>query len=173
MPLETNNLNPIPVLNTPRESLVGGRPTGIAKRQYNCHECDYQGHRSKALFKHSIESGHKKIDSLTENCYTCKQECDNFIDLMKHRKSAHYNIISECHGFKAGSCRFGDKCYYRHTSTQSVSGSVNNVASSSDSFHQGLQELPPDLKELTQGFQNLMSKFLSSRDRQRNRLQGH
>ena len=152
---------------------MGGRPTGIAKRQYNCHECDYQGHRSKALFKHSIESGHKKIDSLTENCYTCKQECDNFIDLMKHRKSAHYNIISECHGFKAGSCRFGDKCYYRHTSTQSVSGSVNNVAGSSDSFHQGLQELPPDLKELTQGFQNLMSKFLSSRDGQRNRLQGH
>merc|ERR1711860_263470 len=103
------------------------RPTGLnIRRQYNCHECDYQGHRSKALFKHSLESGHKKIDSLTENCYTCKQECDNFISLMKHRKAAHYSIISECHGFKAGSCRFCDQCYYRHTSSQNVPESVSS-----------------------------------------------
>ena len=47
------------------------------------------------MFKHSMESGHRKIDSLTENCYTCKQEFENFIALMKHRKSAHYSIISE------------------------------------------------------------------------------
>ena len=166
------NPDPIPVLNSPRENIVGNKPLGVVRRQYNCHECDYQGHRSKALFKHSLESGHKKIDSLTETCYTCRQECDNFISLMKHRKAAHYSIISECHGFKSGSCWFGDQCYYRH-GIPSVSGSANSEAKSSDSFQQGLQEFPPDLTELTQGFQELMSKFLSGRDRQRSRHQGH
>ena len=177
------NHRPIPVLDPPRQSIVGSRPAGIVRRQYNCHQCDYQGHRSKALYKHSIETGHKKIDSLTENCFTCKQECDNFIDLMKHRKSAHYDIISECHGFKAGACRFGDQCYYRHARTPSASGAVSNVASGSDSvsnvenisdsFHRGLQEVPPDLAELTQGIQDLMSKFLLGRERQKDRHPGH
>ena len=167
------NHRPIPVLDPPRQSIVGSRPAGIVRRQYNCHQCDYQGHRSKALYKHSIETGHKKIDSLTENCFTCKQECDNFIELMKHRKSAHYDIISECHGFKAGACRFGDQCYYRHARTPSGSESVSNVGNGSDSFHRGLQEVPPDLAELTQGIQDLMSRFLLGRERQKDRHPGH
>ena len=178
-----NHHHPIPVLDSPRQNIVGSRPTGIVRRQYNCHQCDYQGHRSKALYKHSIESGHKKIDSLTETCFTCKQECDNFVELMKHRKSAHYDIISECHGFKAGACRFGDHCYYRHAKTPSGSVSVSNVVNTSDpvsgvgngsdSFHRGLQEVPPDLAELTQGIQDLMSKFLLGRERQTDRQSGH
>ncbi len=50
--------------------------------------------------------------------------------------------------------------------TRIQSKRVNSEPKSSDSFHQDLQEFPPDLAELTQGFQNLMSKFLLSRDRQ-------
>ena len=102
---------------------------------------------------------------------------------MRHRKAAHYSIISECHGFKAGSCRFGDQCYYRHARTSSDSESVSNVANGSDSvsnvgngsdsFHRGLQEVPPDLAELTQGIQDLMSRFLLGRERQKDRHPGH
>ena len=150
----------------PREN-ISPRPAGIVRRQYNCHECDYQGHRSKALYKHSIESGHRKIDSLEETCFTCNQTLDNFIELMRHRKASHYDIIGECHSFKAGDCRFKERCYYRHTNTQSIP-----LRGQDESFPQGQIEFPPDLKELTLGFQNLMSQFLSNREKQRSRLTG-
>ena len=157
------------------------RPTGLnIRRQYNCHECDYQGHRSKALYKHSVEAKHSKIDSLSETCYTCKQTFDNFMVLMKHRKEAHYDTISECHGFKAGDCKFGDRCYYRHSvasaGVTSRPAQTNNNGShsenkSNDSFQEDLQ-IPPDLKELTVGFQKLMSQFLFNRERTENRQRG-
>ena len=108
----------IPTFISPPRENISHRPAGFVRRQYNCHECDYQGHRSKALFNHSIVSGHKKIDSLEETCFTCLQTFDNFIDLMKHRKVSHYDIISECHKFKAGGCQFKERCYYKHTATQ-------------------------------------------------------
>ena len=97
--------------------------------------------------------------------------------LMKHRKSAHYDLINECHGFKTGSCRFGESCYYKHSSGQTESGILNQATESktisNDSFHQGLSEFPPDLKELTLGFQQLMSTFLSRREGFRSRQSGH
>ena len=156
-------------------------------RQYNCHECDYQGHRGKALYKHSILSKHTKIDSLAETCYTCKNTFDNFMALMKHRKEAHYDTISECHSFKAGDCKFGSQCYYRHsvasegvTSNTGVQGvhANNNIQAHgetkrlhNDSFHEDLQ-IPPDLMELTKGLQKLMLQFLSNREKTENRQRG-
>ena len=86
---------------------------------------------------------------------------------MKHRKSAHYDIINDCHGFKAGTCKFGEHCYYKHPGGQNESNTGSN-----DSFHQGLSEVPPDLKELTLGFQALMSTFLSRREGFRSRHSG-
>ena len=156
-------------MTTVREEYDSGRPNGIVTRQYNCHECDFQGNRSKALYKHSIESKHKKIDSLAETCYTCKQNFENFNVLMKHRKAAHYDIISECHSYKAGDCKFGDRCYYKHSTDQNNS---HKKGTDTDPFHQG-EEIPPDLKELTLGFQNLMSMFLSKRGNLRSRQSGH
>ena len=157
----------IPTFISPPRENISHRPAGFVRRQYNCHECDYQGHRSKALFNHSIESGHKKIDSLEETCFTCLQTFDNFIDLMKHRKASHYDFISECHKFKAGGCQFKERCYYRHTATQNPPDIGQD-----DSFPQGQEEFPPDLKELTLGFQSLMSTFLSNREKQRSRQSG-
>ena len=160
-------VNNIPVVANSR--VEQNRPSGInIRRQYNCHECDFQANKSKILFKHSVETGHRKIDSLTETCYTCKETFDNFIVLMKHRKSAHYAIINECHSFKAGACRFGESCYYKHSGNE-----IAPKATCNDSFHQGLEEFPPDLKELTLGFQSLMSTFLSRREGFKNRLSGH
>ena len=169
-------------ISPPKEN-ISPRPAGIVRRQYNCHECDYQGHRSKALFNHSIESGHRKIDSLEETCYTCRQTFENFIVLMKHRKASHYDTISECHRFKSGECPFKERCYYRHTNAQNVPlrgqnnsfpPSIQNVPLrvQNDSFPQGQEEIPPDLRELTLGFQSLMSTFLSNREKQGNRQPG-
>ena len=167
----------------PREN-ISPRPAGIVRRQYNCHECDYQGHRSKALFNHSIESGHRKIDSLEETCYTCRQTFENFIVLMKHRKASHYDTISECHRFRsAGECQFKERCFYRHTNAQNVPlrgqnnsfpPSIQNVPLrvQNDSFPQGQEEFPPDLRQLTLGFQSLMSTFLSNREKQGSRQPG-
>lgn len=159
--------NQIPVVASYRD-VAQNRPDGAnIRRQYNCHECDFQANKSKILFNHSVRSGHRKIDSLTETCFTCKQTFENFIVLMKHRKSAHYDLINECHGFKAGSCRFGESCYYKHSG-----GQAESKTNSNDSFHQGLSEIPPDLKELTLGFQHLMSTFLSKREDFRSRQSG-
>ena len=157
----------IPTFISPPRENISHRPAGFVRRQYNCHECDYQGHRSKALFNHSIVSGHKKIDSLEETCFTCLQTFDNFIELMKHRKASHYDIISECHKFKAGGCQFKERCYYKHTATQNPPDRGHN-----DSFPQGQEEFPPDLKQLTLGFQSLMSTFLSNREKLRSRQSG-
>ena len=166
----------------PNIPVVLSRPSGIVPRQYNCHECDYQGHRSKALYRHSVLSGHRKIDSLSETCYTCKETFENFEILMKHRKAAHIDTVSECHSFKAGNCRFGSHCYYRHSvntggvtthsdDRQTDKPSSWSKSADSDSFQEDL-ELPPDLKELTMGFQSLMSQFLLKRERTRNRQLG-
>ena len=151
--------------------MSNSRPSSNVPRQYNCHECDYQAHRGKALYKHSILSKHTKIDSLAETCYTCKNTFDNFMVLMKHRKEAHYDTISECHSFKAGDCKFGNQCYYRHSvASEGVTSNTgvhakNNIQAHSetkklhnDSFHEDLQ-IPPDLKELTKGLQKLMLQF--------------
>ena len=108
-----------------------------------------------------------KIDSLEETCFTCLQTFDNFIELMKHRKASHYDTISECHKFKAGGCQFKERCYYKHTATQNPPDKGQD-----DSFPQGQEEFPPDLRELTLGFQSLMSTFLSNREKQRSRQSG-
>ena len=168
----------IPTFISPPRENISPRPPGIVRRQYNCHECDYQGHRSKALFNHSIESGHKKIDSLEETCYTCKQTFENFVVLMKHRKASHYDTISECHRFKSGDCQFKERCFYRHTNTQNVPlrGNTNTqnipLRGQNDSFPQGQEEFPPDLRELTLGFQSLMSTFLLNREKKGSRQPG-
>ena len=177
-PAVINSPSPIPVV------MSKPRPTGIVSRQYNCHECDFQGHRGKALYKHSILSKHSKIDSLAETCYTCKNTFDNFMVLMKHRKEAHYDTISECHSFKAGDCKFGSRCYYRHSvASEGVTSNTgalfdNNTGAHSetkrldnDSFHEDLQ-IPPDLKELTKGLQKLMLEFLLNREKTENRHRG-
>ena len=161
---EKVQVNSIPVVARDAQS----RPDGSKiRRQYNCHECDFQTNKSKLLYNHSVKSGHRKIDSLMETCFSCNETFENFIVLMKHRKSAHYDIINECHGFKAGNCKFGEHCYYKHPGDQAKSKTISN-----DSFHQGLSEFPPDLKELTLGFQTLMLTFLSRREGFRGRLSG-
>ena len=167
---ENISLSAIPVM------ISNQKPSGIVKRQYNCHECDYQGHRSKALYKHSVETKHNKIDSLAETCYTCRQTFDNFMVLMKHRKEAHYDTISECHGFKAGDCKFGSRCYYRHSEVsgetfQSKNNGSNNEKGSNDSFQEEVK-LPPDLNELTEGIKKLMSQFLLNREKTEKRQRG-
>ena len=52
------------------------------RRSYNCEECAFQasgGGSSKALLKHSKDSGHK-TNSLEERCYNCDEVFNTFTD---------------------------------------------------------------------------------------------
>ena len=111
-------------------------------RSYNCEECAFQatgGGSSKALLKHSRESGHK-TNSLEERCYSCDEIFSNFTDLMIHRREKHTDKINKCRYYAEGSCKFGLRCWYSHEMTENR----DNVALD---FRKEKESIPPDVRQ--------------------------
>ena len=111
------------------------------ERNYNCESCDFQATglgSSKALLKHSVDTGHK-TNSLEEKCYTCDKVCKNFTDLMIHRKEEHQDKINKCRYFLDNSCRFGHRCWYSHDQAKSNE--------KKDLDFQGKDPIPPDVRK--------------------------
>ena len=122
-------------------------------RQYNCHQCPFQGNSSKNLYRHFRLTGHK-TDKLSEKCYTCDKVCQNFEDLMIHRKEAHPLSVGMCRYFQENKyCKFEAKCYYSHTYQQNSPQPV---------FHQNKEPSPPDqpMAEMLVMLKELMSTYI-------------
>ena len=149
-------------------------------RQYNCHQCSFQGTNSKNLKRHVRESQHTQFDSLKETCYTCNQVCMDFEDLMVHRKTVHASIINECRYFKEGRCKHSSsECWYRHgsyaevvsNSNQSIPANSNQSLSPNPNFQSANTAFPPDkldtvvmlLKELVMASQQSKENNLRKR----------
>ena len=128
----------IQILNSQQKIPVLNRQA----RSYNCEECAFQatgGGSSKALLKHSRESGHK-TNSLEERCYSCDEIFGNFTDLMIHRRDKHIDKINKCRYYVEGSCKFGARCWYSHEMTENR----DNVALD---FRREKGPIPPDVRQ--------------------------
>ena len=113
----------------------------IKERNYNCECCDFQATgqgSSKALLKHSVDTGHK-TNSLEEKCYTCDKVCKTFTDLMIHRREEHQDKINKCRYFLDNTCRFGHRCWYSHEQAK------NNDKKDLD--FQEKDSIPPDVRK--------------------------
>ena len=131
-------------------------------RQYNRHQCPFQGNSSKNLTRHFKVTGHK-TDMLSEKCYTCDKTCENFDDLMIHRKEAHPFAIGMCRYFQENKyCKFENKCYYSHTYEQS---SLKQV------FQKNKEPSPPDqsMTELFVMLKDLMTTYIQVKGEQSER----
>ena len=121
-------------------------------RQYNCHQCQFQGNSSKNLYRHFRLTGHK-TDKLSEKCYTCDKVCQNFEELMIHRKEAHPQAIGICRYFEENKYCKNAKCYYSHTQEQRTPNQV---------FHKDKNPPPPDqpMAELFVMLKELMTTYI-------------
>lgn len=111
------------------------------ERNYNCESCDFQATgqgSSKALLKHSVDTGHK-TNSLEEKCYTCDKVCKTFTDLMIHRREEHQDKINKCRYFLDNTCRFGHRCWYSHDQ--------DKKNDKKDSDFQEKDSIPPDVRK--------------------------
>ena len=158
------------------------------QREYNCHDCGFQGTNSKNLKRHVRESQHSKFDSLHETCHTCGQTSSDFEQL----KISHPNIINECRYFRESRCNWGSDCWYRHgisanealsqshnisqTHNQNMSSNLSQNATSNPNFHSVNTGFPPDKLEtvvrlLTELVMSQKSQQ-SREDSSKRRLQG-
>ena len=137
-------------------------------RNYNCHECDFQGNSSKNLHKHLRENGHKG-DPVSERCYTCNEACNNFDDLMIHRKNRHGDKINSCRYFLEGGCKYDESnCWYRHdpiktnhvnaSPTPNIQTKLPNNNQTKQNFHSTQDQFPPDqISQICAQLQNLVT----------------
>ena len=136
--------NHIPVLT----QSLRGRDLNILNgkkiKQYNCHDCEYEGTSSKELRKHVNSTGHKNHDDLSEKCFSCNLVCLNFEDLMDHRKRSHYSIINKCRYFKEGNCKFQNSCWYSHDLSERTNNVEAQVPKTLD-FQKEKESIPPDM----------------------------
>ena len=76
------------------------------------------------------------------------------MDLMKHRKTHHYNELKVCKFILSGeTCHFRDRCFYRHTATPTTGPApapdinnmnMKNIANRDQGFQLPQQSVPPD-----------------------------
>lgn len=131
----------------------------VDSRQYNCHQCSFQGNNSKNLYRHFRITGHM-TDKLSEVCYTCDKSCENFEELMVHRKQAHPLAVRICRYFQENKyCKFEGKCYYSHTFSQSTPQQSQQV------FQKEKEPSPPDqsVTDLLVMLKDLMSTYIQVR----------
>ena len=90
-------------------------------QQFNCDECSYQGNEKIELVKHMYHTKHQPSNSTklsssdNYSCHSCGEKYGSKEDLMKHRKTKHFDIIKKCRYFAQGNCGFESKiCWYRH-----------------------------------------------------------
>ena len=119
-----------------------GKQTPALSRSWNCHQCAFQGTNAKTLYNHIRASAHTETDDTKVTCYVCQQLCQDWNQMMIHRRDNHYNDLNMCRYTESG-CRFSDRCFYRHTPRVSQ----NNVMLSQDAnpdFQVSPKKTPPD-----------------------------
>ena len=130
-------------------------------RQYNCLECPFQADgkgSSKSLLRHAKQTKHK-TSSLEEKCYTCHKVCQNFEELMLHRRDNHRDSINFCRYLSEDSCKFGARCWYSHDVTKKDVGSKQNLG-----FRKEKESIPPDMmRGLTVLHSDLIAKHLEQK----------
>ena len=160
----SDNGNQIPVLTQSNRGRDLNILNGKKIKQYNCHDCDYEGTSSKELRKHVKSSGHKNHDDLSEKCFSCNLVCLNFEDLMEHRKRSHLSIINKCRYFKEGNCKFENNCWYSHD----LSDNTNNVGAQSPKpldFQKEKESIPPDMElNLTDLVQRIVKLMVQGKE---------
>ena len=145
------------------------------RRQYNCHQCDFQGISSKNLYNHVRNTSHLS-DPLEEKCYTCDRLCLNWEELMQHRKIAHAKLVNQCKYYRDSRCKFKTDCWFSHESQLSQRSETSNNSSN----FQMPQNIPPDqsiraqMEQITMMMTKIMTKFggEDSQNIQRKRHQG-
>ena len=151
-----------------------------SKRSYNCRECPFVGNGPKGLLNHIKVTNHKDTDSLVERCYTCGFICNDFGQLMSHRKSVHFQSINSCRYEKEGKCKWGpEKCWFKHESASVLNVNVSNanVSNENQDFQMGQQMVPPDLvqnmaQEVATMFQQAIARVLQYSGEGERRSQG-
>ena len=149
------------VLTSSSEQILNNVPSlqRNDSRQYNCHQCQFQGNNSKNLYRHYRITGHK-TDKLSEVCFTCDKTCENFEELMKHRKQDHPLAVGMCRYFQENKyCKFEGKCYYSHSIVQ------NTPQQSQQVFRKEKEPSPPDqtVTDLLVMLKDLMSTYIQVR----------
>ena len=145
------------VSDRPQKPTVSQNVSG--RRNYNCHNCDFQGNSSKNLYKHLKENLHQG-DPVSERCFTCNEMCKNFDDLMSHRKYKHADKINSCRYFSQNQCKYESNCWYSHepkksfsqiqqtnyhsSQTDSSQPNVQNNSQNDSNFHLAQSQIPPD-----------------------------
>ena len=159
--IRPNQKLPIPVVNS-APKINGKEPA----RNYNCHECSFQGTSSKNLLQHVRSTSHK-ADDLTESCYTCGVKCNNFDALMVHREQSHGQKINECRHYKENKCNFGDSCWYRHED--------KNISTSAEDFPPAQNTAPPDQlqEQFTAVLSSLQTIFMQLKESSGSQARSH
>ena len=86
------------------------------EKEYNCHECCYQGVAESDLKRHIILKHETPINqSATFKCRTCGNGFSHKWELMKHRKSSHRDTVAMCRNWRNGSCPYTEEaCWWNH-----------------------------------------------------------
>ena len=109
--------------------------------------------------RHARAPGHK-TDDLSQNCYICNKKCENFDDLMRHRKQAHPLEINSCRFYKdTGYCKFENQCYYRHSESQQSQPQLQG-------FQKGQGHPPPDppMMDLIVMLKEMMATYMQIKE---------
>ena len=142
------------------------RSTG---RQYNCHDCAFEGNSSKNLLRHSKESGHKNVSDLSERCYTCDEKLADYDHLMQHRREKHPATINVCRFYRENRCNFGTNCWFKHESQSVPQSNTPQVNSQNQiNFQSPRDQVPPDqlsqLCVLVKDLQHLVLSTMQSKE---------
>ena len=129
-------------------------------RQFNCHDCSFQGQNSKELRAHSKATDHS-CDDLREVCHSCDSIFNSYKDLMNHRRVDHSQSRKECRYFKEGTCKFDhNNCWYKHSTSDANVNSQNVKPTGQDNNPQGFQKaqdnIPPE------SMVNLLAQLISA-----------
>ena len=174
-----NTRIPLVTLDLSKNDTLPGNPAVKDKlqnirgrRQYNCHDCLFEGNSSKNLLRHSRESGHRNVDDLTERCFACDEKLANFDELMQHRRYKHLDSINSCRFFREGNCRFQSNCWYRHDSPRAEISS-NAANNNQSNFQLPRNQVPPDqVSQLCVLVKDLLSVWQSKEESKQKRTQG-
>ena len=103
----------------------------------------------------------------------CTFICNDFGQLMSHRKSVHFQSINSCRYEKEGQCKWGpDKCWFKHESVSAPNAPNANVG-----FQADKEMFPPDLvqnmaQEVATMFQQAITRVLQYSGEGERRSQG-
>ena len=120
-------------------------------RQFNCHECPFEGNSARDLFHHVQQTLHK-TDDLSVQCFNCDKTLHNWRELMVHRRAHHYNDLQMCKFITSGeTCRYGEeRCFFRHKTAINTQIRTNNKVvvdiGSDEDFPRLQPAAPPDLQ---------------------------